>query len=243
MTTTIAVEDASQKWPDTQPELSVAEVQELPDVLKQRIIAYHLVCARLHLLGPHNDYKRAQQELIRVTNFDVESADGWSLLGQISYMTDDHHAAKEYFERCMLLTTWPPTDEHLLYLRLGSIYLHDEQFQKAKELFLLACKSSPTALTWFGVGVACYRLDELDSAEEALTEANYLNNRDATIWAYLSLICLKTRRQVEAEQAYKYAIKMRLQDQTLLDEIHSLQTEMGFGNPLAFQNGLINCTL
>ena len=31
---------------------------------------------------------------------------------------------------------------------------------------------------------------------------------DAEVWAYLSLVCLKTGRQVEAEQSFKFAIKV-----------------------------------
>ena len=52
------------------------------------------------------------------------------------------------------------------------------------------------------------QLDELSNAEDALSEANILNNTDPEVWAYLSLVCLKTGRQLEAEQAYKYAIKV-----------------------------------
>jgi len=29
------------------------------------------------------------------------------------------------------------------------------------------------------------------------------------VWAYLTLICLQTKRNIEAEQSYKYAIKVR----------------------------------
>ncbi len=52
------------------------------------------------------------------------------------------------------------------------------------------------------------QLGELSEAEDALAEANVLNNTDPEVWAYLSLVCLKTGRELEAEQAYKYAIKV-----------------------------------
>ena len=52
------------------------------------------------------------------------------------------------------------------------------------------------------------QLDELSDAEEALMEANILNNMNADVWGYLSLVCLRTSRQVEAEQSYKFAVKV-----------------------------------
>ena len=45
-------------------------------------------------------------------------------------------------------------------------------------------------------------------AEDALTEANVLNNLEPEVWAYLCLLCLDTERLVEAEQAYKYTVKV-----------------------------------
>lgn len=52
-------------------------------------------------------------------------------------------------------------------------------------------------------------MDELADAEDALSEANILNNEDPEVWGYLSLVCLRTGRQLEAEQAYKYSLKVR----------------------------------
>lgn len=86
-------------------------------------------------------------------------------------------------------------------------------------------------MSWLGVGISCYRLGELDDAEDALSEANILNNKAPEVWAYLSLICLKTNRPLEAEQAYKYSIKLNLDNQELLEEIQILQEQLGFGNP------------
>ena len=53
-----------------------------------------------------------------------------------------------------------------------------------------------------------FQLGELSEAEDALSEANILNNSDPEVWGYLSLVCLKTGRRLEAEQSYKYAIKV-----------------------------------
>lgn len=64
---------------------------------------------------------------------------------------------------------------------------------------------------WMNQYVEVWRflqLDELADAEDALSEANILNNEDSEVWGYLSMVCLRTGRQLEAEQAYKYALKV-----------------------------------
>ncbi|XDV12377.1 hypothetical protein PO909_001071 [Leuciscus waleckii] len=117
-----------------------------------------------------------------------------------------HHARADYAQAqsCYertLDSVLDASDTHSVYLRLGSIYLQDRE------------------------------LEELSEAEEALTEANALNNRNPEVWAYLCLVCLQTGRKLEAEQSYKYAMKMNLQKESLLQEIHDLQSRVGFGNP------------
>jgi len=80
----------------------------------------------------------------------------------------------------------------------------------------------------------------LTEAEDALSEANILNNSDPVVWGYLTLVCLKVSfknnffanysdvylqsgRAGEAEQAYKFALKARLSDTALLEEIKELR--------------------
>ncbi|XP_041606786.1 cilia- and flagella-associated protein 70 isoform X5 [Vulpes lagopus] len=50
-------------------------------------------------------------------------------------------------------------------------------------------------------------------------------------WLGLGIACYRAGRQLEAEQAYKYTMKLKLKDETLLAEIHMVQETVGFGNP------------
>ncbi|XP_064600847.1 cilia- and flagella-associated protein 70-like [Liolophura sinensis] len=189
---------------------------------------YYLMFAQLKLLK--HQFNLAESSLQEAILIDFQNATGWALMGHVKFMQGDMEEARDCFERTLSFVT-DPLDTHPIYLRLASIYLQEGRFADAKATFLLACKKSPSCVSWLGVGIACYRLGELSEAEDALSEANILNNMDAEVWAYLSLVCLKTKRQLEAEQSYKYALKLNLQDQNLLNEIHGLQREVGFGNP------------
>nr|KAF6424652.1 cilia and flagella associated protein 70 [Molossus molossus] len=145
-------------------------------------------------------------------------------------LNGNHAEAKACYERTVSFVV-DASEMHFIFLRLGHIYLEDKEYEKAKKTYLQACKRSPSCLTWLGLGIACYRLEEITEAEDALSEANALNNNNAEVWAYLALVSLKAGRQLEAEQAYKYTKKLNLKDETLLAEIHMLQETVGFGNP------------
>ncbi|XP_053401249.1 cilia- and flagella-associated protein 70-like isoform X9 [Mercenaria mercenaria] len=189
---------------------------------------YHIALARVKL--QKSDLKEAEESLNEALQFDYQNPDVWALMGHVMYLLNDTTEARSCYERTIDFVA-DASEMHSVYLRLGSIYLRDEKFQEAKNTFLMACKRSPSCVSWLGVGMACYRLGELAEAEDALSEANILNNSDPEVWGYLSLVCLKTGRQLEAEQAYKYAIKVNLEDTDLLDEIIRTQQEAGFGNP------------
>ncbi|XP_045076940.1 cilia- and flagella-associated protein 70-like [Coregonus clupeaformis] len=190
--------------------------------------SYHLVLARLQLLRA--EYGSAESSLKEAVNDSFQDPDVWALFGHIHHLTGEFGKAQKCYERTLDFVT-DATDTHPIYLRLGSIYLQEEEFQRAKTTYLRACKSTPSCLTWLGLGIACYRLGELTEAEDALTEANTLNNGNAEVWGYLSLVSLQMGRRLEAEQSYKYALKLNLQKEAVLCEIKALQDHVGFGNP------------
>nr|XP_009297485.1 cilia- and flagella-associated protein 70 isoform X1 [Danio rerio] len=189
---------------------------------------YNLALAQLQMLS--GDPDSAESSLRRALTDNFQNPDIWALLGHLHYLRADYTQAQSCYERT-LDSVLDTAHTHSIFLRLGAIYLQHGEYEKAKPVFLRACKHSPSCLTWLRLGIACYRLEELTEAEEALTEANALNNRNAEVWAYLSLVCLRTGRKLEAEQSYKYTIKMNLQAEPLLQEIHDLQSRVGFGNP------------
>uniref|UniRef100_A0A8D0GYM1 Cilia- and flagella-associated protein 70 n=1 Tax=Sphenodon punctatus TaxID=8508 RepID=A0A8D0GYM1_SPHPU len=124
--------------------------------------------------------------------------------------------AKECYERTVDFVT-DASEIHFVYLRLGSIYLEEKEHDKAKKIYLLACKKSPTYITWLGVGIACYR------------EANALNNKNAEVWAYLALVCLQVSAHLSP--IFLFPMQLELDNEALRQEIEQVQAQLGFGNP------------
>uniref|UniRef100_H3AYL6 Cilia and flagella associated protein 70 n=1 Tax=Latimeria chalumnae TaxID=7897 RepID=H3AYL6_LATCH len=190
---------------------------------------YYVALAQVYL--QQKNFPKAQEKLQKAVKIDHQNPDVWALTGHLYYLTQRYTDAKECYEHTVDLVK-DASEMHPVYVRLGSIYIQEEEYEKAKHSYLVACKKSPTCLSWLGVGVACYRLGEVTEAEDALSEANILNNSNPEVWGYLTLVCLqKTGRQFEAEQSYKYAAKLNLKNQMLLREIEELQQMVGFGNP------------
>nr|XP_031538139.1 cilia- and flagella-associated protein 70 isoform X4 [Vicugna pacos] len=189
---------------------------------------YYLVLAQIHLLK--KDFAKAEECLQQAAQMDYLNPNVWGLKGHLYFLSGNHAEAKACYERTISFVV-DASEMHFIFLRLGHIYLEEKEYEKAKKTYMQACKRSPSCLTWLGLGIACYRLEELTEAEDALSEANALNNYNAEVWAYLALVCLKAGRQLEAEQAYKYTMKLKLKDENLLAEIHMVQEAVGFGNP------------
>ncbi|XP_054892965.1 cilia- and flagella-associated protein 70 isoform X2 [Poeciliopsis prolifica] len=199
--------------------LQMAECTLSQEVLGSKggyTVAYYYSQAQLQLLK--GDYSSAIDNLKEALFYKSQNPDAWALKGHCHYLQGAFTEARECYEWSMVFPE-QPSGTHIVLLRLGAIYILEEKFIQAKEVFLQACEQSPSCLTWLGIAKACYRLGELCVAEEALGVATLLNSANAEVWAYLSLISFKSGRLEEGDEYYKNAICFDLQDSSLIEEI------------------------
>jgi tetratricopeptide (TPR) repeat protein len=147
------------------------------------------------------------------------------LMGDIRAQENKGVEAEVHYERALRVKPEGATGG--VYVRLGNIYMTLGRYKEAKDTFIIGVRVWCCGLTWMGVGIAYYRMDDYIHAEQALNESNILNNQNPKTWAYLCLCCLKTRRDEEADFALNQALKLHLGDVDLLCEIGVEQQSLG----------------
>ncbi|CAD1474253.1 unnamed protein product, partial [Heterotrigona itama] len=141
-----------------------------------------------------------------------------SLMGHCYFKIKDTEKAIECYEFARILFD-RPDNLHLVEIsnhklsssnntRLGYHYYDIRDYDRAKRIFLSACKSSPTCLTWLGVGINCYETKQFHEAEISLSEANRINNQNSDVWGYLCLLNMTLGRYDEFAQCYAELIKV-----------------------------------
>ncbi|NXC58534.1 CFA70 protein, partial [Aleadryas rufinucha] len=150
--------------------------------------AYYLALAWTYLV--QEDLPRCEECLCEAVRINPVNPNVWAQKGHLCYLKKDFDKAKDCYERVISFEE-DAVDMHFVYLRLGSIYLEEKEYGRAKHIYLLACDNSASCLTWLGMGIACYRLEEMVEAEDALSEANALDNTNTEVWGYLALVCLR----------------------------------------------------
>jgi tetratricopeptide (TPR) repeat protein len=131
-------------------------------------------------------------------------------------------AKQEYLLALNALVAADEVPSMQLYLRLGNLYLQAGEFESAKGAFLEGCARYATCSSlWLGAGIASLRLEQMSDAEDALSEANILDNRSAEVWGYLALLCLSVQlpRLVEAAQCVDQSVRCGLTSASLLREL------------------------
>ncbi|KAI8802085.1 hypothetical protein BJ742DRAFT_873493 [Cladochytrium replicatum] len=183
----------------------------------------YLLLSRLEV--QRGNFVLAGERIKSALDISQDSPNVWAAQGHLQFIQEQFSDAQFSYETVLSLPN-DPNDVALVYNRLGTIYLH--MFQKTKEshygklartMYLRATEKNPSAACWLGVGRACLALQNYEEAEDALSEANILNNRDSEVWVSISTMCIDQDRSFEAEQALKQAIRFGNRNIQLLREL------------------------
>jgi len=188
------------------------------------------------------NYSNALERIKEALEIQQDNSSAWSALGNLQFIQENYEDSQISYETVVSLPR-EPSDIDLVFSRLGFIYLnnvkkllksfdyqspenHSRQMasikhleKQAKAMYIHASEIKPSSQTWLGVGKACYLLKEYSEAEDALAEANVLNNRDGDVWAYIALLCLTLNRLFEANQAISQALRFGLKDLEILKQV------------------------
>lgn len=99
------------------------------------------------------------------------------------------------------------------FLEAGQVYIATGNFKDGMDMMLLGCSVYASCYLFLLVGICCLRLDLMQDAEDALEEANLIDNRNPTVWAYLTLLCLNDttgRRLFEANRCLEQSLRLGL---------------------------------
>ncbi|KAF0702371.1 hypothetical protein AaE_015982 [Aphanomyces astaci] len=171
-------------------------------------------------------FAEAKQWCQDALDHDPDCADGWYLHGLVASTQNDLAVALASYSQALARPDQLHDMYRLpLYLQLGALFIHHQQWGPAKAIFLRACHEISVASAWLGVGasfklyftqitycVVSVRQDDWEGAEMALAEANVLDRTSADVWGYLALVCLNATppRLREAEQALEQALRYDL---------------------------------
>ena len=78
------------------------------------------------------------------------------------------------------------------YIQATKLLLQAQRLPEAYTVAVTGCRARTSPSMLLQLGVCCLRQDQLPECEDALQEANLLDNRNASVWAYLALLCLSS---------------------------------------------------
>lgn len=118
----------------------------------------------------------------------------------------------------------PTLKDHVLQERLGIVYARRKAWKDAKIVFLKCCKERVSTTSWMYLGLSLLRSGELRQAEDAITNANILDNTNPKVWGLQTILCLSvgSERLTQANLCFKEALKHGLKDQEIMEEIGDL---------------------
>jgi len=123
--------------------------------------------------------------------------------GHAFYRAGNLFDSEESYIRALRIQ--PNLKDSKLQERLGIVYAKRKAWKDAKTVFLKCCKERVSTNSWYYLGLSLLRLGELAEAEDAICQANILDNTNPKVWGLMTVLCLSTGRErlTQANMAFK----------------------------------------
>ncbi|XP_055341046.1 cilia- and flagella-associated protein 70-like isoform X2 [Paramacrobiotus metropolitanus] len=168
----------------------------------------------------------AESVLMGIMAKDVETADVFAFMGHIMYLQKNDVEAADNYDRALSLST-EVSDPFPLYFRYGRLSQRNRNYEKAYEMYFAAARLQASCKTWLGVGWACYHLEMYSECEIALQEANFLDNKNSAVWAYLAMVNVKFNRRDTAIKCRNAAVVYGIENHSVIfDEMENTFTQI-----------------
>ena len=89
----------------------------------------------------------------------------------------------------------PILKDNALQTRLGIIFCKRQSWRDAKTVFTKLCKDSVSTTAWIYLGLSLIKLGELEAAEDAISQANILDNNNPNSWGLSTILCLSFEKE------------------------------------------------
>jgi tetratricopeptide (TPR) repeat protein len=179
------------------------------------------------------NYSECAETLQDLLKLDPKHEAAWILQGNALYFMNNHFDAEESYLKAVRSSNRGKTlissarsgthiSDYSILLRLGTIYLKRRAWTDAKLVFNKCCEENPTSTSWTMLGLSCLYLNELNEAEEALTEGNIMDEQNPINWASLALLCAKRTDKLPGRLA-QFLTSMNLAVTFDLNDVYLMQ--------------------
>jgi tetratricopeptide (TPR) repeat protein len=173
-----------------------------------------------------HEYKDAITSVDKVLSKSTNNPEALILRGDIYFdegnIFDSEESYISFIQNFSTKDAESPEKYYNILERLGIVYVERRAWQDAKTVFLRWVQEYNTTNGWLNLGISCLRLQRYEEAEDALTQANFLDGHNPDVWGYIALLWLKYPNDVRSDQAefcIIRALKLEIENDLLLEEI------------------------
>jgi len=120
----------------------------------------------------HQNYQEAANALDVLLEQNPQDQKAWILRGHAYYLLKNLFDSEESYINALRIKPAAgkaPLKDNVLEMRLGIIYALRRSWKDAKTVFLKVCKDRMQTTAWIYLGLSFIRLNELTSAEDAIS--------------------------------------------------------------------------